>query len=85
MAVDCGGHFLSGEQCNDFLLGGNELSGFGPLQRLANKVGKLFDLCTREELLNPGNNTHRLLEEWNVDLRLCWNSTVPFKVKLEVA
>lgn len=53
MAVDCGGHFLSGEQCHDFLLRGNKLPGLGLLQRLANEMGKHFYLCTWVQLLNP--------------------------------
>lgn len=53
MAVDCGGHFLSGKQCHDFLLRGNKLSGLGLLQRLADEMGKHFNLCTGEQLPNP--------------------------------
>lgn len=56
MAVDCGGHFLSGKQCHDLLLRGNELSGLGLLQRLADEMGKHFNLCTREQFLNPGKH-----------------------------
>lgn len=58
MAVHCGCHFLSGKQCHDFLLGGNKLSGFGLLQRLANEMGKHFNLCTREQLLDPEKIKH---------------------------
>lgn len=54
VAVDGGGHFLSGEQCHDFLLRGNKLSGLGLLQRLADEMGKHFNLCAGEELSNPG-------------------------------
>lgn len=53
MAVDCGGHFLSGKQCHDLLLRGNKLSGLGLLQRLAHEMGKHFNLRTREQFLNP--------------------------------
>lgn len=59
MAVDRGGHFLSGKQCHDFLLRGNKLSGLGLLQRLADEMGEHFDLCTREQLLNPENTQRR--------------------------
>lgn len=57
MAVDCGGHFLPGEKCNDFLLRRNKLSGLGPLQRLADEMGKHFDVCAWEKLPDPGKDT----------------------------
>lgn len=63
MAVDCGCHFLSGEKCHDFLLRGNKLSGLCLLQRLANKMGKHFNLCTREQLLNPEDKKTQLTFE----------------------
>lgn len=53
MAVDCGGHFLSVKQCNNFLLGRNKFSGLSLLQRLTNEMGKHFDFCAWEQLLNP--------------------------------
>ena len=53
MAVDCGGHFLSGKQSHNFLLRGNILPGLGLLQRLTNEVGEHLDLCARVQLLNP--------------------------------
>lgn len=53
MAVDCGGHFLSVKQCNDFLLGRNKFSGLSLLQRLTDEMGKHFDFCAWEQLLNP--------------------------------
>lgn len=53
MAVDCGGHFLSGNQSHDFLLRRNKLSGLGLLQRLTDEMGEHFNLCTGKQLLNP--------------------------------
>jgi len=55
MAVHCGGHFLSGKQCYDFLLRGNKLSVLGLLQRLTDEMGKHFNVCTGKQLLNPEN------------------------------
>lgn len=57
VAVHRGGHFLSVKQCNDFLLGRNELPALRLLQRLADEVGKHFDVCAREQLLNPEGTT----------------------------
>lgn len=53
MAVDRGGHFLSGKQRHDFLLRGNKLSGLGFLQGLADEMGEHFNLSARKQLLNP--------------------------------
>lgn len=57
MAVDRGGHFLPGEKCNDFLLGRDKLSALGPFQRLADEMGKHFNLCVGEKLSDPGKDT----------------------------
>lgn len=71
VAVDCGCHFLPGEQCHDFLLGGNKLSGLGFLQRLANKMGKPFNLCTREQFFNPEKHPQRGIQ-WSRGFRRSW-------------
>lgn len=63
MAVDCGGHFLSGKQCHDFLLRGNKLPGLCLLQRLANEMGEHFDLCPGEQLPNPEKNKNTVSKE----------------------
>lgn len=60
VAVDRGSHFLPGEKCNDFLLRRNKLSGLGPFQRLADEMGKHFDLCAGEKLSDPGKDTEGL-------------------------
>ena len=44
VAVDRGGHLLSGEEGDDLFLGRNILSALGLLQRLADEMGKQFDL-----------------------------------------
>lgn len=53
MTVHCGSHFLPGEQCHDFLLRGNKLSGLGFLQRLTYEMGKHFNFGTRKQLPDP--------------------------------
>lgn len=89
MAVDGGGHFLPGEQCHDLLLRGDKLSGLGLLQRLANEMGKHFDLRTREQFLNPEKHENITRSEpdvpssvWPVNVQ---KQTTPLEVKLEVA
>lgn len=59
MAVDRGGHFLPGEKSHDFLLRWDKLSGLGPLQRLADEMGKHFDLRAGEKLSDPGKTPER--------------------------
>lgn len=90
MAVDCSGHFLSGKQCHDLLLRGNKLSGLGLLQRLADEMGEHFNLCTREQLLNPEKTTENknTVNQKFQPAVICGqdrNENTPFEVKLEVA
>lgn len=59
MAVDGGGHFLSGQQGHDLFLGRNKLSSFSLLQRLSNEMGKHFNFCSGEQLLNPAGKAKK--------------------------
>lgn len=91
VAVDRGGHFLPGEKSHDFLLRRDKLSGLGPLQRLADEMGKHFDLRAGEKLSDPGKTPEG--RNWMrpdfavsvVEGGSVKNRSAPFEVKLEVA
>lgn len=71
MAVDCGGHFLSGKQCDDFLLRGHKLPGLGLFQRLTDEMGKHFNLCAREQLPNPSEKEKTASQDDSMSCNLC--------------